>query len=43
MSNAPVSPGGWRRVLSAAAIYFLIVFAVLMWFVKQRLWRNVEH
>lgn len=28
MSNAPVTPGGWRRVLSAAAIYFLIVFTV---------------
>jgi ubiquinol-cytochrome c reductase cytochrome c1 subunit len=26
------------RVLS-----FLLLFAVLMWFVKQRLWRNVEH
>ena len=22
---------------------FLLLFAVLMWFVKQRLWRNVEH
>jgi ubiquinol-cytochrome c reductase cytochrome c1 subunit len=22
---------------------FLLVFAVLMWFVKQRIWRNVEH
>ena len=26
------------RVLS-----FLLLFAVLMWFVKQRIWRNVEH
>jgi len=22
---------------------FLILFAILMWFVKQRIWRNVEH
>jgi len=29
--------GGFR------VLAFLIVFAVLMWFVKQRLWRNVEH
>ncbi|UPT64677.1 MAG: hypothetical protein M0D54_09320 [Hyphomonadaceae bacterium JAD_PAG50586_4] len=28
MSEAPVCGGAWRRVLSAAAIYFVIVFAV---------------
>ena len=30
-------PEGFR------VLTFLILFAVLMWFVKQRLWRNVEH
>lgn len=28
MSDAPASGGVWRRLLSAAAIYFVIVFAV---------------
>lgn len=28
MSDAPASGGAWRHVLSAAAIYFCIVFAV---------------
>lgn len=28
MSEAPAPTGAWRRVLSAAALYFVIVFAV---------------
>ena len=33
-----VDQGGGLRVLT-----FLILFAVLMWLVKQRIWRKVEH
>ena len=39
----------WRRKIWHAAVMrsglltFLILFAVLMWLVKQRVWRKVEH
>ena len=32
-----------QKAAGFRVLAFLIVFAVLMWFVKQRLWRNVEH
>lgn len=32
-----------QKAAGFRVITFLILFAVLMWFVKQRLWRNVEH
>ncbi len=32
-----------QKAAGFRVLTFLILFAVLMWFVKQRLWRNVEH
>lgn len=32
-----------QKAAGFRVLAFLILFAVLMWFVKQRLWRNVEH
>ncbi len=32
-----------QKAAGFRVITFLILFAVLMWLVKQRLWRNVEH
>jgi ubiquinol-cytochrome c reductase cytochrome c1 subunit len=32
-----------QKAAGFRVLTFLILFAVLMWFVKQRIWRNVEH
>ena len=32
-----------QKAAGFRVLAFLILFAVMMWFVKQRLWRNVEH
>jgi len=32
-----------QKAAGFRVLTFLLLFAVLMWFVKQRIWRNVEH